>query len=194
MKTILEDTSSYLEVKHSKFYCYFYPLESPSITSYLDELRKMHPKADHFCYAYLFDDYKHFSDDGEPGGTAGMPIFHVLEKEGLNHVLVVVVRYFGGIKLGAGGLVRAYTKAVTSTLPSLNTCSMEKGYQISLTIPYEEEKNFLYLLGTSTILHREYDSTIHYTVLVSSSVYQKLMKYQPIFLQECMIKELNSSV
>lgn len=71
---------------------------------------------------------------------------------------------------------------------------MEKGYQISLTIPYEEEKNFLYLLGTSTILHREYDSTIHYTVLVSSSVYQKLMKYQPIFLQECMIKELNSSV
>ena len=73
------------------------------------EISKKHYDATHNCYAYVVDDKVKFSDDGEPQGTAGMPILQVIQKKNLNRVCVVVTRYFGGVKLGAGGLVRAYS-------------------------------------------------------------------------------------
>lgn len=84
----------------------------------LDFLKKEHKKATHICYAYSFKNpfLEKAVDDGEPGGTAGRPILSVLQKKGLKDVCVFVVRYFGGIKLGAGGLVRAYTKTTSEVL------------------------------------------------------------------------------
>ena len=76
---------------------------------FYQEIAKKHYDATHNCYAYVVDDKMKFSDDGEPQGTAGMPILQVIQKQNLNRVCVVVTRYFGGIKLGAGGLVRAYS-------------------------------------------------------------------------------------
>ncbi len=79
--------------------------------SKIQEMKKQHYDATHNCWAYIIHgDAVRFSDDGEPGGTAGMPMLQVLQREGLNNVVCVVTRYFGGILLGAGGLVRAYTK------------------------------------------------------------------------------------
>lgn len=79
--------------------------------SRIQEMKKQHYDATHNCWAYIIKDGAvRFSDDGEPGGTAGMPMLQVLQREGLNNVVCVVTRYFGGILLGAGGLVRAYTK------------------------------------------------------------------------------------
>ena len=79
--------------------------------SKIQEMKKLHYDATHNCWAYIIKDGAvRFSDDGEPGGTAGMPMLQVLEREGLSNVVCVVTRYFGGILLGAGGLVRAYTK------------------------------------------------------------------------------------
>ena len=106
--------------KKSKFYGYLLECEKEDeIKDALDVLKKEHKKARHVCYAYVFNRdmvSEKCSDDGEPGGTAGYPILNVIKKKNLTNVMVAVVRYFGGIKLGAGGLTRAYTKACAGVL------------------------------------------------------------------------------
>lgn len=108
---------SYLEIKKSKFYGYLFEVKSQEeVLSIFDNLKKEHKKATHICYAYKIVDGQElvkFNDDGEPGGTAGRPILNVIEKKNLKNVVIFVVRYFGGIKLGAGGLVRAYSKCAS---------------------------------------------------------------------------------
>ena len=109
-----------IEIKKSKFYGYKYDItEQSEADEIIANLRKEHKKANHVCFAYKIvsgQEIVKFSDDGEPSGTAGRPIFGVIEKKNIKNVLVVVVRYFGGIKLGAGGLVRAYTKTASDVL------------------------------------------------------------------------------
>ena len=83
---------------------------------FIESISKQHYDATHNCYAYLTDDGQKFSDDGEPQGTAGMPILNAIKGKNLHNVAVVVTRYFGGIKLGAGGLVRAYGKSASEAL------------------------------------------------------------------------------
>ncbi len=101
-----------LEVKKSKFIAYYYKLDSlEEINAILIELKKEHKKARHLPYAYKIQNQIKKSDDKEPSGTAGMPILNIIEKNNLDNTLIVVVRYFGGIKLGAGGLIRAYGNA-----------------------------------------------------------------------------------
>lgn len=105
------------EIKKSKFIGYLFSLNDESdIKTILDFLKNEHKKATHICYAYKFSKGKVLvkaSDDGEPSGTAGRPILNVIEKKNLDNVMICVVRYFGGILLGAGGLVRAYTKTAS---------------------------------------------------------------------------------
>ena len=160
-----------------------------AIEPFLDAIKEEHPKATHYCYAYVYDEVKHSSDDGEPGGTAGLPILNVLEKEELNHTLVVVVRYFGGIKLGAGGLVRAYTKATTDALKTTTYDLLIPGKRIALQFPYEE-KNILYILGDSTIEEKKYLENVTYTCMVDLDVLEKLEKYHPSILEDCLIKKV----
>lgn len=109
-----------LEFKKSKFIGYVYNVSDVSaVKSIIDELKKEHKKATHICYAYKItgENYEEKAvDDGEPGGTAGKPILNVINKQNLTNILIVIVRYFGGIKLGAGGLVRAYTKTASEVL------------------------------------------------------------------------------
>ena len=109
-----------LEINKSRFVTYKLELSSLDVVKpFLEQLRKEHKKANHVCYAYVYNKEivsEKCSDDGEPGGTAGYPILNVIKKKNLTNVLVVVVRYFGGIKLGAGGLTRAYTKACAGVL------------------------------------------------------------------------------
>ena len=98
-----------LEIKKSKFIGYYYEVDSiDEVINILELLKKNNKKARHIPYAYKIDNQIKKSDDKEPSGTSGMPILNIIEKNNLNHVLIAVVRYFGGIKLGAGGLIRAY--------------------------------------------------------------------------------------
>ena len=109
MKLIKE---SIYEIKKSKFYAFNYNVESiDEINQILEILKKEHKKAKHIVYAYKIDGIEKKYDDGEPSGTAGLPLYNIINKKDLNHILIVVVRYFGGIKLGAGGLLRAYNTA-----------------------------------------------------------------------------------
>ena len=190
MKTILHPISHEIVIKNSRFIGILLPIDSSDIHSYLRNIQEEYPKATHYCYATIYDQEKHSSDDGEPGGTAGMPILNVLEKEDLNHILAVVVRYFGGIKLGAGGLVRAYTKTITETLKNAELIELVPGYKVQIVFPYEEEKNVLYLLKNSTILSKEYLENITYTCFVDSEIYSKLSSYSVSILEECSIQKL----
>jgi len=109
-----------LIINKSRFIAYKLQLNSiDDVKPFLENLKKEHKKAKHICYAYVFNKdmvSEKCSDDGEPGGTAGYPILNVIKKKNLTNTLVAVVRYFGGIKLGAGGLTRAYTKACAGVL------------------------------------------------------------------------------
>jgi len=109
-----------LEISKSRFIAYKLDINSlEEVKPFLQQLKKEHKKARHICFAYVFNKdivSEKCSDDGEPGGTAGYPILNVIKKKNLTNTLVAVVRYFGGIKLGAGGLTRAYTKATAEVL------------------------------------------------------------------------------
>lgn len=108
-----------IEIKKSKFIGIKFSVKTAEdVQTILQDLKKQHKKARHIAWAYIISSphQEKYSDDGEPSGTAGKPILNVLQKRGEINCLVAVVRYFGGIKLGAGGLVRAYSKATTDAL------------------------------------------------------------------------------
>ena len=111
MRTLKSNYINEIIIKNSRFITLLYKLNDVNaVNSIVDETKELYPKANHYCYAYITDNAKRSSDDGEPGGTAGMPMLNVLEKEGFINVLAITVRYFGGIKLGAGPLLRSYNK------------------------------------------------------------------------------------
>lgn len=112
-KTVRQQASAEIVIKKSRFIGYAKPVESEEeAIAFINEIKQLHKQATHNCSAYLIgerDQFQKASDDGEPSGTAGKPILEVIKHKGLKNVAVVVTRYFGGIMLGAGGLVRAYT-------------------------------------------------------------------------------------
>ena len=120
MYTITKEASASIIINKSEFIGTILPITSiDDAQEKLTKIRKKYNDATHNCYAYIFGkngEYAKNSDDGEPSGTAGVVIYNVLTKNNLTNVLCVVTRYFGGIKLGAGGLVRAYTQGATSAL------------------------------------------------------------------------------
>ncbi len=115
MLTLAQDALHEEEVKHSRFLARARSVETPEqALAFLEEVREA--AANHNCWAYRIGELYRFSDDGEPGGTAGRPILAAIDRHGTDHVMVVVTRYFGGIKLGAGGLARAYGGAAATCL------------------------------------------------------------------------------
>ena len=114
MFTIKEKTVNEIVIQKSRFICVLDKLENKDdLENILKEIKNTYKGATHYCYAYIINSSQKYDDDGEPSGTAGNPILNVLKFNNLNNVVAIVIRYFGGIKLGAGGLVRAYTKSVT---------------------------------------------------------------------------------
>lgn len=105
------------EIKKSKFIGYYYKIDSlDEINEILNNLKREHKKARHIPYAYKYENTAKKSDDKEPSNTAGLPIYMVIEREKLDNVLICVVRYFGGIKLGAGPLLRSYAYTAASVI------------------------------------------------------------------------------
>ncbi len=175
-------------IKNSKFICLIYQVDSKSkISELLTNAKKIYPNATHYCYAYILENEKHESDDGEPAGTAGIPILQVLEKNNLNHVLCIVIRYFGKIKLGAGGLVRAYTKSVVECLKN-NIVELKKGFEINITFSYIDSKKIDYLLKDCHIKNKIYDNDITYNILIDNKLLETLKQFNNIKIS--IIKEI----
>ena len=125
--------------KKSEFIGYLCPVQTEEqAVAFIEEIRAMHRKATHNCYAYILreNNAARHSDDGEPGGTAGVPIYEVLRKEGLTDVCCVVTRYFGGVLLGAGGLVRAYTKGAKDAVNAAQIKCMAEAVKLAVTVDY----------------------------------------------------------
>ena len=161
-------------IKNSKFICYIYQVETiEEIQKILTKTKNKYYDATHCCYAYILDNIKKESDDGEPSGTAGIPILQVLEKNNLNHVLCIVVRYFGKIKLGAGGLVRAYTKSATETLKN-NIITLIPGLSIKIIFSYDKLKTIDYLLKDTIIIKKSFNDKITYEANISFNLLDEL--------------------
>ena len=192
MKTIKENIENQIEIKNSKFITILIKISNNNISSYLEQAKEKYPKATHYCYAYIYNDDKKSSDDGEPGGTAGMPMLNVLEKEELNNILAITIRYFGGIKLGAGGLVRAYTKSITETLKQTEYIELIEGYKIEIKFPYTEEKQINYILKNQEILTQTYQEQIIYQALIPKELEKKLINYQYQISEKIYIEKKNS--
>ena len=177
MQTIKNNTQNEIIIKNSKFICYLYKVKDINeINNILNNIKEEHKDATHHCYAYILDNIKKSSDDGEPGGTAGIPILKVLENNNLNYVLAIVVRYFGGIKLGAGGLVRAYTKSVTSTITEDNIVILIQGYNIDIEFNYNQVKEIDYLLKNITINKKEFNTNIKYNIDIPNDFLETIKK------------------
>ena len=189
MKTIKENVNNEIIIKNSRFITYLIKLNDNNINNLLDELKTKYPKANHYCYAYIYNNEKHSSDDKEPSNTAGLPMLNVLEKEELNNLLAVTIRYFGGIKLGAGGLVRAYTKSITETLKESTLIELEEGYKLELIFNYNQEKQINYILKESTILNKEFDNEIKYIVLVNNNTLDNLKEYNYKIIDNILIEK-----
>lgn len=175
MKTI-EDSNYTIVINKSKFICeLLYINNQDEIDSKLKDIKHKYKGATHYCYAYIYDNNKRFNDDGEPGGTAGMPILNVLENNNLNHVLCVIIRYFGGIKLGAGGLVRAYTKSVTSCLENTKIINKKECQLIKITFSYDKVK-IIDKIVNKNILLKEFENSITYTIAISKNEVKNTLK------------------
>ncbi len=138
-KTIARRCEARFIEKKSEFIGYLCPVQTEEqAVAFIEEIRAMHRKATHNCYAYILRDNNaaRHSDDGEPGGTAGVPIYEVLRKEGLTDVCCVVTRYFGGVLLGAGGLVRAYTKGAKDAVDAAQIKCMAEAVKLAVTVDY----------------------------------------------------------
>lgn len=138
-KTIRKRAESSFTQKKSEFIGYISPAETEEeAIAFINEIRAMHRKATHNCYAYILrnNNTSRHSDDGEPGGTAGMPIYDVLSKNGITDVVCVVTRYFGGILLGTGGLVHAYSKGASTALANSDIVTMEVADSLKISCDY----------------------------------------------------------
>ncbi|WP_279237161.1 YigZ family protein [Alkaliphilus pronyensis] len=139
-KTILKENMDEIIIERSKFLGYAAPVETEGeAIDFIKGVNEKHKDANHNVYGYTIgydNEVQRYSDDGEPSGTAGIPVLEVIRKEDLKNVVVVVTRYFGGIKLGAGGLVRAYTKAAKLGLAASKIVSKRLYSQITLKIDY----------------------------------------------------------
>ncbi len=146
MISIDREYEAIYEIQKSKFLSFSYPVfDVNTIEERLHEIRSEHKNATHVCYAYIIDEPKaeRMSDDGEPGGTAGKPLLELLKKKKLSNVLLIVVRYFGGIKLGAGGLVRAYTTAGNMALNEVKLSNFVEVKKYRAIVPNELGAKFL---------------------------------------------------
>ena len=144
-KTVSEQIEHTYEIKKSVFICSIKSINSfDEGLEFVKGISKKYSDATHNCYAFIgLNGQQKFSDDGEPQGTAGMPILGVLKKFGLENIACVVTRYFGGIKLGAGGLVQSYTKSVVETLDLANIITLKDSTIFVSTLDYTNGKKLM---------------------------------------------------
>ncbi len=188
MFTIKENKTYEYTINKSVFITKLYRIDDVNLVkNILDDLRKEYKDATHYCYAYVIDDNKKSSDDGEPGGTAGVPIMDVLNKANLNNVLCVVVRYFGGIKLGAGGLIRAYRKAVSDCIGESELLEQVEGYHIVLEVTYDKQKELDYLLKDN--YKKEFNDNVMYDIKCDDKLKEILENKYPIKSIESIVIE-----
>lgn len=169
MRTITEQYEFIQEIKKSKFICTLIPINSlDEVNENLKIIRKKYYDATHNCYSYILSNNDgstniKASDDGEPSQTAGVVILDVLKKNDLTNILAIVTRYFGGIKLGAGGLVRAYSSSTSGAVKLANMTPIIKKIKMKIIFDYSYANDILKLLNKYTEIESNYGTNISIT-------------------------------
>lgn len=172
MNKIITNKTTELIINKSRFItCLFKVTNESEISKYLEQVKNEYKGATHYCYAYIIDEVKRYNDDSEP--TAGIPILSTLEANNLNYVLCTVIRYFGGIKLGVGGLARAYGNSCLTAIKD-NLTPLVSGYQVTVKFNYDQINQVDYLLKDAQIIDKSFDELVSYTFLISSNLYKEI--------------------
>lgn len=151
-QTIAAPVTARLDIKKSEFITYAYPVHSREKAMFhVEQLREKYPDARHHCWAYIIGDPNNttsagFDDDGEPNGTAGRPILSVLQHKSIGNVIIIVVRYFGGIKLGAGGLTRAYAGSAQAVVDEMVLTPYVPMTQVQIEAGFADESQVRYVV------------------------------------------------
>ena len=181
-KTLMKRAEDEFIVNKSRFIGHACPCETEEeALGFLAEMREKYKDASHNCYAYIIGanmGIMRYSDDGEPGGTAGMPIIEVLKARGVTNCCCVVTRYFGGILLGAGGLVRAYTKGAVVALDACGIGVMHPTARYLMDVPYPMLSRMEYFLQSEPVVieDKAFTDTVTLTLMVKCADEEALTK------------------
>lgn len=190
-QTLSQPCTAVYEIKKSKFLAFAYPIsDKEEIMFHVKQLRQLYPDARHHCLAYILGDpnnttHAGFDDDGEPNGTAGRPMLNVLQHKAIGNVLVVVVRYFGGIKLGAGGLTRAYGTAVGLLVDKMDLVYFVAQTSLSLLADFADEAQVRYLVAQAQgeIILVEYQQQVKLNIKLAQEKRTNFIDQLPIATQ-----------
>jgi YigZ family protein len=179
-RTIRQDGQAQEEIKKSRFICHAKRVYSEEeARDFIAAIKKEHYKATHNCSAFIVgekSEIKRTSDDGEPSGTAGVPMLGVMENHQLTNVCFVVTRYFGGIKLGAGGLIRAYAGSVALAIKEIGLIEIKEQAGLRLKMSYSQYQNFDNFLKAEDLI--EFDT--EFTDLVATTIYIDKQEKEPL--------------
>ncbi|MEA2077608.1 MAG: YigZ family protein [Candidatus Marinimicrobia bacterium] len=181
-KTIASKSESKITIKGSKFLGYAFPVESlEQIESILYDIRKKYYDATHHCYAWQLGNDKdmtfRYNDDGEPSGTAGKPIYGAIQRLDLTNVLIVSVRYYGGTKLGTGGLIRAYGQSASDTLETAKIKIVVVGDTLQFISSYEHHPIIMRIVNKYHLISFDQDfaETVKVTLEVEENLTEKIL-------------------
>jgi len=170
-------------ISKSRFIAYIKPVSTENeAKAFIDAIKTKHKDATHNCSAYTVGpemNIQKANDDGEPSGTAGIPMLEILKKLEIHNVCVVVTRYFGGIKLGAGGLIRAYSGAVRDVIYDIGRVELREAIPVTVTLDYDQTGKFEYELASTTFLLREqfYTDKVSYQIDVVKNEYDTFIDF-----------------
>ncbi|RSJ92450.1 YigZ family protein [Streptococcus cristatus] len=191
-RTISQDGQAQEEIKKSRFICHAKRVYSEEeARDFIAAIKKEHYKATHNCSAFIVgekSEIKRTSDDGEPSGTAGVPMLGVMENHQLTNVCFVVTRYFGGIKLGAGGLIRAYAGSVAFAIKEIGLIEIKEQAGLRLKMSYSQYQNFDNFLKAEDLI--EFDT--EFTDLVATTIYIDKQEKEP--LEQKLIEFFNGKI
>ncbi len=175
MQVIKENVTYQEEIKHSKFITLLYRVnDMEEVNYYLKKVRDDYKGATHYCYAFNLLNTSGYSDDKEPKNTAGKPMLFILTSNNIVNILVISVRYFGGIKLGTGGLLKAYTNGLLEAIKKSILLNVVSGYVITCEFSYDNEKKYSYLFKDKNILSKVYQDKCIYTLEVDETFLNSL--------------------
>ena len=181
-KTLRQEAADEVIINKSRFISYACPCETEEeALAFLSKIRTKHKDATHNCYAYIIGrnaGIMRYSDDGEPGGTAGLPMMEVLKAQGVVNCCVIVTRYFGGVLLGAGGLVRAYTQGAVIALKAAQVVIMEPSQRYLCEVAYPLWDRVTHALKTMPVqlVSSEFTTAVGFTLLVREKDAQTMLE------------------
>ena len=191
-RTISQDGQAQEEIKKSRFICHAKRVYSEEeARDFIAAIKKEHYKATHNCSAFIVgekSEIKRTSDDGEPSGTAGVPMLGVMENHQLTNVCFVVTRYFGGIKLGAGGLIRAYAGSVALAIKEIGLIEIKEQAGLRLKMSYSQYQNFDNFLKAENLI----EFNTEFTDLVATTIYIDKKEKEP--LEQKLVEFFNGKI